>query len=381
MSDLRFFDELGAELERAAHRRLSERPRRVGSLAGRLRLWSWSRGLSALIVAVGAAAAVAVAVIALVALHHGGSPSSHPVAPATTPSRSRFGPPPHEPASIPRGVADDAIANAYNAAWKTDQTCRPTGGPVRGATTDKGTPSAAMLATLPVLRRPATSADKLPARLYFHGQLSPGLGGEVYVHYIRRVRVADGTTFYLVPATKLGRAPLSPAAADHCYRLLVAALRSELPTVPPAERSATLRYGKADFAAARYNLETSSLHEGVFLFNEFATGGGGADGGQTPSTIRQTGMLGEGGGGNPPEPIVMDGIVPAGVATVTLQFPATRHGTKQLPPLNATGDVINNVFVIPIPTLFQRGAWPATAIWRSASGQIVKTVNERPFHP
>ncbi|HWE11954.1 MAG TPA: hypothetical protein VG365_00505 [Solirubrobacteraceae bacterium] len=61
-----------------------------------------------------------------------------------------------------------------------------------------------------------------------------------------------------------------------------------------------------------------------------------------------------GGGGRPPSPIVIDGIVPAGVATVTLQFAASRHESHRLPPLNATGDVVDNVFVIPIPTLFER---------------------------
>jgi hypothetical protein len=64
-----------------------------------------------------------------------------------------------------------------------------------------------------------------------------------------------------------------------------------------------------------------------------------------------------------------------------IQIPAIHHGSQRLPALNATGAVINNVFVIPLPTLFQRGGWPATAIWRSASGQIVKTINEGPFHP
>jgi hypothetical protein len=77
----------------------------------------------------------------------------------------------------------------------------------------------------------------------------------------------------------------------------------------------------------------------------------------------------------------MDGIVPSGVATVTLKFPAARYGGRTLPALSATGNVVNNVFVIPIPTLFQRGAWPTAAIWRSATGQVIKTVNERPFHP
>ena len=77
----------------------------------------------------------------------------------------------------------------------------------------------------------------------------------------------------------------------------------------------------------------------------------------------------------------MDGIVPTGVATVTLTFPASRYRNHRLPPLSATGDVVNDVFVIPIPTLFQRGGWPTTAIWRSASGKVIRTVDERPFHP
>jgi hypothetical protein len=119
----------------------------------------------------------------------------------------------------------------------------------------------------------------------------------------------------------------------------------------------------------------------VFLFGESANdGAGGGGGGQSLSTIRQTGMLSGGGGGKPPRPIVMDGIVASGVATVTLQFPASRRGSHRLPPLSATADVVNNVFVIPIPTLFQRGGWPTTAIWRSASGNVIKSVDERPFH-
>ncbi|MFZ1995009.1 MAG: hypothetical protein WAU75_12925, partial [Solirubrobacteraceae bacterium] len=124
-----------------------------------------------------------------------------------------------------------------------------------------------MLSTLPVLRHPATSADHLPDNLYapFSGQprvLLGGQGGAVYVRYIRRVRVADGMTFYLVPATKLGRPPLSRTAADRCYRLTVAALQAELPRVPVAKRAATRRYGDAEFAVGRYNLQTSSVHDG-----------------------------------------------------------------------------------------------------------------------
>jgi hypothetical protein len=237
-----------------------------------------------------------------------------------------------------------------------------------------------MLSTLPVLSRPATSADRPPS-FYAGDRLRAWFqGGEIYVRYVRRVRVAYGRTFYLVPATKLGRPALTPAAANRCYRLTVAALEAELPTVPRAERAATRRYGDAAFALGRYNLETSSVHEGVFLFAENANGGGGGSV-ESLDSIQQGGALGGGGGGTPPTAIVMDGIVPSGVATVTLRFPAIEHASRRLPALNATGGVVNNVFVIPIPTLFQRGGWPTTAIWRSASGKVINTVDERPFHP
>lgn len=368
-------DQLERQLRASVAHNAGRRP------AVRLRARSWSRGLSALIVAVSIAAALGVAVFALATLHGHQPPASPPAAPATTHHGSRLGPPPRDPGPIPRNVDDAVVAASWNTAANEDPACGPGRGAALGARVSYERPSEAMLSILPVLRRPATSADQLPASLYFHGRLLPAFqGGEVYVHHIRRVRVADGRTFYLVPAAKVGRRPLSQATANRCYQLELAALRSKLPTVPRAEQAPTRRYGDAEFALGRYNRETSSVHEGVFLFNEQANGNG-ADGGQSPSTIRQTGMLGGGGGGKPPIPIVMDGIVPSSVATVTLQFPAVHYRNRRLPPLSATGGVVNNVFVIPIPTLFERGAWPTTAIWRSASGKLIKTINERPFHP
>jgi hypothetical protein len=369
-------DQLERQLRASVAEADSRRP------AFRLPARLWSRGPSALLVAASTAVALSVAVVALVAFHHGRPPSSHPAAPAMTHDRSRFGPRPRDPGPIPRNVDDAAVAAAWNTAWREDPRCNPGPGTARGSGVSYGTPSAAMLSTIPALRAPPRAADRLPVSFYVHGRLRPFLfrSGEAYARFIRRARVTDGITVYLVPTAKLGQPPLSPTAANRCYQLTVAALRAELPTVPPAKRAATRRYGDAEFALGRYNLETSSIHEGVFLITTQADASR-TDGGQSPSTIRQTGMLSEGGQVTEASPIVMDGIVPGDVATVTLQFPAIHHGSQRLPALNATGAVINNVFVIPVPTLFQRGGWPATAIWRSASGQIVKTTNEGPFHP
>jgi hypothetical protein len=366
--------------------RASVAQNRTGRLSFRPRVWSWSRGFSALVVAAGTAVALAVAVVALVALHRSRPPSSKPSVPLTSTGHSRFGPRPSDPGPIPRNVDDAAVAAAWNIAWRRDPTCRPGAGRGPGAGVSYGAPSAAMLSMLPILSRPATSADRLPATLYFHDDgrlkvLLGGQGGDVYIRYVRRVRVDERRTFYLVPVANLGRLPLSPAAANRCYQLEVAALRAELPSVSLAERAPTRRYGDAEYALGRYNLETSTVYAGVALIYENTNGGGGGGGAQSLDSIQQGGQLGGGGGGKPPTPIVLDGIVPSGIATVTLTFPATRYHGHSLPALSATSKVIDNVFITPIPTLFERGAWPNTAIWRSASGTVIKTVNEIPFHP
>lgn len=367
--------------------------------ARRPRGGSWSSGLSLIVLAVSTAVAVGVAVFALVVLHHRRPPSSRPAAPGLGHAhrrRSALGPRPKNPGPIPRNVEDRVIAAASRTAWGKDPSCGPrVQGPL-GSTVSYGRPSAAMLSTVPALGGWASPADQLPSDLYGPGGRLPAFepAGKVYIRFVRRARVAYGITFYLVPAGDLGRSPLSVAAATHCYRLTVAALQAKLPTVPPSQRAATRRYGDAEFAVARYNLETSHVYEGLFLVAKRSEGVS-ADGGQSPSTIRQSGMLGGGGGGKRSRtiviggrvlrlrstiPSVMDGIVPAGVASVTLRFPASSYRGRRLPALSATGHVVNDVFVIPIPTLLERD-WPNNEVWRTASGRVIKIVNERPFHP
>jgi hypothetical protein len=85
-----------------------------------------------------------------------------------------------------------------------------------------------------------------------------------------------------------------------------------LDAVRVAHAQARARFGELDGAPQRLKLD-------VFLFSEFASGGGGGIS-ETLPMIRQGGQLGGGGGGKPPRPIVMNGIIPAG-ATVTLTFP------------------------------------------------------------
>jgi hypothetical protein len=121
-----------------------------------------------------------------------------------------------------------------------------------------------------------------------------------------------------------------------------------------------------------------SVHEGVFLQLSLPQGGGGGTLG-TPPTIAQRGLLGTTGrsGGN----VLWYGLVPSAVHTVTLTYAGGRQGHQRLPPIVVSGDVVNNLFIVPVPDLGPVRSWPTTMVWRNASGQIIKTINERPFHP
>ncbi len=223
--------------------RASVRSAAAGTRAARRRPWSWSRRLSGLIMALSSATVVAVAVIALVVLHHGRSPSPTPTPPATTHHGSRFGPPPPDPGPIPDNVDDAVVAASWNTAWRQDPACRPAGGQGPGSGVTNATPSSAMLSALPELRRPATSADRLPANLYkrFGGRLTllvGGPGGDVYVRYVRRVRVAEGRIYYLIPVANLGRPPCQP-------RPPIAAIASRSPRSKPSCRASRARNAHA----------------------------------------------------------------------------------------------------------------------------------------
>ena len=343
-----------------AHERLERQLRASVASAGdrslwtRLRLRLFSHGLTVLVVGV-TTTAVATAAVTLVVSA------------------------PKNPGPIPRDVDDAAVASAWNTAWAKDPACRPVESSV-GTRTSTATPTKDMLSTIPVLQRPATPADRLSSQLtFFNGlpRLLLAQRGVIYIRYERLARVTDGFSFYLVPADKLGRPPLSASAANHCYEITVAALNTELPTVPKAERAPTRRYGNAVFAEGRYYLETSKVHDGIFLLAERLQGGGSGTGGESAATIHKTGVLGFEG----PDPNLWYGIVPPGVATVTLRFAAVNHGVHRLSAFSVTGKVVNSVFVLSGSRRSGQQNWPAAAIWRSASGHTVKTINEKPFHP
>jgi hypothetical protein len=165
---------------------------------------------------------------------------------------------------------------------------------------------------LAVLRRPATRADTLPALAYLH------FNQEVFVSYIRLARLVAGFGYYVIPAIIT---PCEPAKA----------------------------------------------YQGVTFVQRTPGGGGGGILGASAASIPQHGVFfssGQHGSSTVP------GLVPDGVATVTVHYPADPAGT--LPAVTITAKVVDNVVVF---TSVPRG--PAVGwtkmVWRAANGTIVKT--------
>jgi hypothetical protein len=220
-----------------------------------------------------------------------------------------------------------------------------------GVTFVRGTPDPTLLSILGVLRRPATSADRLSTGVFVG---TP----DVYAGSVRRAFSAAGETYYLAVAP-FDRAASIPS--DRCFALETRALAQYLPKIPRAVRAPTQTL-QAGYIAYIRNLFARAPRDGVCLV-EVGRGYSGASCGTTATQIE------EGGGDASDDNGVFTGIVPDGVARVTLSFPAT----SSQPSHSVTGIVRGNVYTIP-----DGGASPSvprpTVTWLSARRRVIKTI-------
>jgi hypothetical protein len=186
----------------------------------------------------------------------------------------------------------------------------------------KGTPSQSLLSILGVLRRAATPADALPE------STSAALGRlgrfEVYVNYVRRARVIAGIPYYVWPVLYTG----------------CGALRG------------TQR-------------ETMMTQDGR-----------GGFGGAGDAAVIEQGRSVRGSGSASRSTLQM--LVPDGVATVTLHYPASKidgADRHRAPAFTTTTKVVGNFVVIAVPRGRERLFQPVTMTWRAADGHVIKTFN------
>jgi hypothetical protein len=239
------------------------------------------------------------------------------------------------------------------------------------AATNTGPPPASLLSILGVLRLPATAADKVPLGITAHQS-------DVYVKYIRLARTAFGISWYVWVAGP-PEAFFPPANESRCLAAQAADFRGELTSIPKALRSATTQMLNAQIRAERTRDAQPPRPPGVELFGLNPGGGGGGGGGADAEVIEQHGSWGgtSGGTGKNPGLTRFNGIVPDGVATVTLHYPAGKVGgfsRRTAPAVTITAHAVNNVVVVSVPRAGAQ-ALRVTTTWRASDGTIIKTIH------
>jgi hypothetical protein len=219
--------------------------------------------------------------------------------------------------SHPRGVAASAGVSAGRPARDRTGSCPP-------SKSLQGRPSSSLLAILGVLRRPAVPADAIHI---FQGGFTRG----VFVRYIRRVRIADKGRYYVYPVV-----------------------------VGECGTRETPHQGIMEL--------TQNIDIGHGLI------GGAGGGGATARAIEQGRDASSGPPGSSTSATVTM-VVPDGVATVTLHYPAGRasgYSPKISPAVTLTAKPVENLLVVRVPRSNPLGR--ATMVWRGPRGQMIKTL-------
>jgi hypothetical protein len=227
-----------------------------------------------------------------------------------------------------------------------------------------GSPGSALTSILGILRRPATAGDDPRERLFqnrIHND-PDSAGREVYTADIRLARSVAGVRFYIVPTGSASG--LKPVPA-RCDAEQTATLKRELAGTSNASRTRILAAQRQYLAWERYG----ELHpEGIADAELRPRADGTSVSRGCCSTVAdiENGIAGLGfmsADGS----LFLHGVVPDGVATVTLRRTAS-------PGYTATGTVVNNVWVIRLPVENVAGAFPLQYIWRSPQGAVIKTI-------
>ncbi|HEY6759120.1 MAG TPA: hypothetical protein VI318_06500 [Baekduia sp.] len=266
--------------------------------------------------------------------------------------------------------AGDLLNAAIRHVEQGDGACRQPAPHFGPGTTTHEAPSQAWLDILAPLRRPATPEElQDPARALGAG------GAETFSDYTRHVTTADGHQLTIV----LGRHTNTYVApSSHCLDLEHTYLVGLLKGKPRKVQSLALR----SFSYRRHGIETmppasAQPVEGVYLFQK---GGGG--GGVDVAFFKEHGLLSSSGGadvGATHSSSTVYGLVPDGVASVTLEYAKTVSRGKDYKPtvfpsaFTTTVPVNENVYSTTVPRSAP-DAFPHRLVWHDATGAVVHVV-------
>jgi hypothetical protein len=227
-------------------------------------------------------------------------------------------------------------------------------------------PSGGVLRLVSALRRPPSRAD-VRAR---NDRALRFVGGEIYIDYVRRLVAAGGERF-LVVVSHGSRYIFRPrpgclqAQHDRLVTLLAHGSR-RLRSAALTEFSHFRRGQEHDLLVA------SAPRDAIALV--------GAGGGTTDArTLRTHGAFAAGGASG--SPTTLTGLLPDGVASVTLEYPRSAPRGRDFKPVRypaayrRTVPVHDNIVTAHVPRRPQ-DAFPARMIWRDAHDRVIRVVRE-----
>jgi hypothetical protein len=296
------------------------------------------------------------------------------------------------PPQTPLDKAIDLVNEARSLAQRTSPACGDQSIPTPKLTLSEGSPGEAMLSVLGVLRRPPTRRElQLAARSRLAGLVDgPPAVLTVYRRYARIINEPGGITATIVVG--VGEESLPKSALYPCLDAATRELTRLLPGHPRAVQRLALKLQHG------YKLgpQTHGFHP--WLNYE---GAGGTGGPFDVKNFSKNGLMIEGGGLEPPprfDPSApaklsklkyhwsVNGLVPDGVATVTLELAgrSTHLGALGGPgsagtqgfaqPYRATVPVIENTFSITNLPADANSAAHQTVIWRAANGRVLRVI-------
>jgi hypothetical protein len=337
-----FFDDLEEQLRKAARVRAAgkrQEPARRGQRPVRA-------GLRAAPVLAAIVVALAVVGGALLLAHAGTRP---PLASTTPPAGGGVG---AIIANTPKRqlVRELAYISAATRETLRSPTCRldqPT-----GVSIVHGSPSQSLTSVLAVLNRPRTPADRLNPEL---------LAGtpDVYAGHLRLALSAGGASYFVVPA-RYDRSAWLPS--DRCFDMQLAALRAYLPHITRSLRRPAVLLQTMVVAHDR-DLALHAPHDTVCLVTISGKSSSSACGLTAAQIERGISPVDDQG--------TFSGVVPDGVASVTLSFTGTSGSTVR----TVAATVTNNVYTVHVRGIPDELPSPPKMIWRSAQGSVMKRIS------
>lgn len=218
-----------------------------------------------------------------------------------------------------------------------------------------GRPSRSLTSVLGVLDRPRSPSDRM------NPQLLAGTPA-VYAGHLRLALSAAGVSYFIVPA-RYDRSAWMPS--DRCFDMQLAALRAYLPHITRWLRRPAVMLQTMLIAHDR-NLTLHAPRDTVCLVSTSGNSSSSACGITAAQVKRGTSPADDQG--------TFSGLVPNGVASVTLSFTASSGTTAR----TVTATVTNNVYAVHVPGI--PGELPSAPrmTWRTAHGSVLKQISPPP---